>query len=404
MSRFTKVIIGSVILLYIWCLYVYLNTPIRTEIVKFGQLEDSENTVGYIMREEKLLYSNVAGNFDGIAKEGERVAKGSKIATVYKKNVDLKIQETIKSINERIAEINNNQVKNDIFFNDLQKLSRQVDSKIDEIINIAYTQKTAKLSQIKEDINKILEKKLIISGEKGASGHNLEALKKEKEEYENRLRASKIDLIADRAGVVSYNIDGLEQILNPENISKFTVSDFQNLDNIHLNNQVEVKPGQAVAKIINNFEWYLAFVMDTQRVYPLKVGDKLSVRFKDLEDKVIDAYIHYISPEEKGKVIVVLSLNKHIDSIYTFRKVNIDIIKQSYSGFKIPVSAVRVRNGKTGVYIIRDRIARFREIEILYKNNDFAIVKENNLNENNLLLYDEVIIKSNNIEEGKLIR
>ncbi|MDK2798634.1 MAG: hypothetical protein PWQ70_253 [Clostridiales bacterium] len=404
MSRFTKVIIGSVILLYIWCLYVYLNTPIRTEIVKFGQLEDSENTVGYIMREEKLLYSNVVGNFDGIAKEGERVAKGSKIATVYKKNVDLKIQETIKSINERIAEINNNQVKNDIFFNDLQKLSRQVDSKIDEIINIAYTQKTAKLSQIKEDINKILEKKLIISGEKGASGHNLEALKKEKEEYENRLRASKIDLIADRAGVVSYNIDGLEQILNPENISKFTVSDFQNLDNIHLNNQVEVKPGQAVAKIINNFEWYLAFVMDTQRVYPLKVGDKLSVRFKDLEDKVIDAYIHYISPEEKGKVIVVLSLNKHIDSIYTFRKVNIDIIKQSYSGFKIPVSAVRVRNGKTGVYIIRDRIARFREIEILYKNNDFAIVKENNLNENNLLLYDEVIIKSNNIEEGKLIR
>lgn len=192
--------------------------------------------------------------------------------------------------------------------------------------------------------------------------------------------------------------------MNPENISKFTVSDFQNLDNIHLNNQVEVKPGQAVAKIINNFEWYLAFVMDTQRVYPLKVGDKLSVRFKDLEDKVIDAYIHYISPEEKGKVIVVLSLNKHIDSIYTFRKVNIDIIKQSYSGFKIPVSAVRVRNGKTGVYIIRDRIARFREIEILYKNNDFAIVKENNLNENNLLLYDEVIIKSNNIEEGKLIR
>ncbi|MDK2810626.1 MAG: hypothetical protein PWR27_1335 [Petroclostridium sp.] len=404
MSKFTKIVLAGVILLYLWSLYVYLNTPIRTDIVKFGILEDCESTTGYIIREEKLLYSNVAGSFDEIAKEGERIAKGSKVATVYKNHVDPKIQEAIKRINERIADINNNQAKNDIFSEDLQKLEKQISNKINEVINISYDHKSAKLFQIKEDINKILDKKLIISGEKGASGQNLEALKKEKENYENQLRSSKVDLITEVSGILSYNIDGMEQILVPEKINEFKPSDFQSLDNINFNSKTEGKVGQPVAKIIDNFEWYIGFLMDAKKIYPLKVGDKVNVRFKDIKNTVVDASVYYISSEEKGKAVVVLSSNKYIDSMHEIRKVNIDIIKQAYSGFKIPVSAVRVQNGKTGVYIIKDRVARFREIEILFKNNDFAIVKENNLNDNGLLLYDEVITKSNNIEEGKLIR
>ncbi|MBZ4646551.1 MAG: hypothetical protein JG777_2040 [Clostridia bacterium] len=381
-----------------------INEQIYKNSFSWRILEDCESTTGYIIREEKLLYSNVAGSFDGIAKEGERIAKGSKVATVYKNHVDPKIQEAIKRINERIADINNNQAKNDIFSEDLQKLEKQISNKINEVINISYDHKSAKLFQIKEDINKILDKKLIISGEKGASGQNLEALKKEKENYENQLRSSKVDLITEVSGILSYNIDGMEQILVPEKINEFKPSDFQSLDNINFNSKTEGKVGQPVAKIIDNFEWYIGFLMDAKKIYPLKVGDKVNVRFKDIKNTVVDASVYYISSEEKGKAVVVLSSNKYIDSMHEIRKVNIDIIKQAYSGFKIPVSAVRVQNGKTGVYIIKDRVARFREIEILFKNNDFAIVKENNLNDNGLLLYDEVITKSNNIEEGKLIR
>ncbi|WHH59552.1 HlyD family efflux transporter periplasmic adaptor subunit [Petroclostridium sp. X23] len=404
MSKFIKIVLAGVVLLYGWCLYIYLNTPVRTEIVKHGMLEDVENVDAYVIREEKLLYSNVAGSFDGIAREGERVAKGAKVATVYKGQVDEKIQEELKKVNERIAEVSSNQGKSSIFSKDIEKLEIQMNAKVNDIINISASGKADKLSQIKADMNKILDKMLVISGEKGASGNNLEALKKERDKYEEQIQSNKIDLSAEASGVISYNIDGMEQILNPEKINEYMPSHFANLDNIPLSNNSEVKPGQPVAKIINNFEWYVGFLIEVKKMYPLNLGDRVDIRFRDLDNTTINADIIYISPEEDGKVVVVASSNKYIESMHEIRKVDCDIIKQSYSGFKIPVSAIRVKDGKTGVYIVKERVARFREIEILYKNNDFAIIRENNMKDNSVLLYDEVIVKSNNIEDGKLIR
>ncbi|MGE4284070.1 MAG: HlyD family efflux transporter periplasmic adaptor subunit [Clostridia bacterium] len=404
MNKFIKIILAGVVLLYVWCLYVYINTPVRTDIVKHGLLEDSENVNAYVIRQEKLMYSNVAGSFDAIIEEGERVAKGAKVATVYKNQVDIKIQEALKQVNERIAEISSNQGTPGIFSKDMEKLQSQMDYKISEVISISETGKVAKISQIKSDIDKILDKMLVISGEKSSSGHNLEALKKEKEKYEQQIQSSKTDLVSDISGVVSYQIDGMEQILNPDKINEYMPSHFQNLENIETGDNLETKIGQPVVKIINNFEWYIGFLMEAKKIYPLAIGDKVDIRFRDLNNTTIDANIMYISPEEKENVVVVVSSNKYIESLHEVRKANCDIIKHSYEGFKVPISAVRVKDGKTGVYIVKERIAKFRETEILFKNNDFAIVKENNLNTKGLLLYDEVIVKSNNIEEDKLIR
>ncbi|NLY43967.1 MAG: hypothetical protein GX066_08375 [Clostridiaceae bacterium] len=404
MGRFTKVVMFVVVLIYIWCLYIYLNTPIRTDIVKMGLLEDSENVTAYLIKDEKLLYSNYGENFDEIAKEGERVSKGSKIAIIYKNDVDPKIQEALKKINERIADISSNQANNALFSGDLKKLDDQIRSKIDEVINASRNGEASMLSKLKSDINQLLDKKMIISGEKGASGKNLEALQKEKESYEQQLSSSKMDLIAEVSGVVSYQLDGLEQILNPEKINEFTPEDFESLERLNLSNAQADKELRPIAKIIDNYKWYIGFLMDADKVYPMKVGEKVKIRFRDLKDKVIDASVYFISEEQKGKVVVVLCSDKYIDSFSSMRKVNVDIIKSSYSGFKIPVSAIRVKDGKTGVYIISDQVVRFREVEIIYKNDNFAIVKENSTNKNGLLLYDEVITKGKDIEEGKLVR
>ncbi|MCG8499322.1 MAG: hypothetical protein MJB12_02800 [Firmicutes bacterium] len=404
MGRFVKIILGGIGLLYLWCLYVYVSTPIRTDIVKSGKLEDYENTVAYVIRKEDLLYSNVAGSFNGIAKEGEKVAKGAKVATVYKNNIDQKIQDIVKDIDERIVKIKNSQVQNDIFAGDIAKLEDRIDNKVNDIIDVTYVKSGTKLSQLKTDINSILDKKLIISGEKGASGYNLDELQKEKEKYESQLKSSKLDLIAENAGIVSYTIDQMEQFLNPVNIKEFTPSGFTALDNMEFDNNAATKPGQAVAKIIDNFEWYLGFVIEDQKIYDLKEGDRVQVRFNDSDYATVGAAVYYISREESGKKVVVLALNRHIDSIYRHRKVDVDIIQHTYSGLKIPTSAIRVQGGKVGVYVLRKRIAKFCEVDVLYKTGDFAIVKENNLNERGLLLYDEIVVKSNDIQEGTLVQ
>ncbi len=404
MGKFNKVVLVGILILYLWSLYTYLNTPVKTEIVHYGTMEDSINTTAYVIRTENLLYSNVTGGFSPIAQEGERVSKGAKVATVYKNNVDESVKQRITEINERIAHIKNNQANDTIFSGDIKKLEDRIDLKVEELIHASYHKNANRFYDLKNEMKSILDKKFLIRGNTGASGYNMQELIKEKERYESQIQASMVELVAGESGIVSYKLDQMEQILNPDLIEKFTPSEFNALDNMDLHNHVDNKTGQAVAKVIDNFKWYLGFSIDIDKVYDLKPGESVKVRFLDVEDVLVSASVYYISGEQNGEVVVVFEMNKHIDDIYKIRKTNVEIIKKTYEGLKMPVGAIRVKDGKKGTFVVRDQIARFREVEVLHKDNSIAIVKENNTNNKGLLLYDEVIIKPSNIEEGTLIR
>jgi putative membrane fusion protein len=404
MKKSTKFILGVVLAIYLWCLFVFIKTPIITDIARNGVLEDSINVEAYIVKRESLVFSNTAGNIFPIVQEGEKVKKNTKIASVYQGNNNNDIQEKLSEINQRINSINENSVKNSLFSSDLEKLDAKIKQQSNEIIECTYLNNTLELNRIKHNINEVLHKKLLVNGDKGAGKYNLEEIIKLKEKYEEQLNSDKTDLVATNAGIVSYYIDNMEQLLNPDKISEFKPSDFSALSQLDYTINTQVKAGGAAAKIIDNFEWYVSFILEDKDVYDIKMGDEVAIRFNTNQNENINALVYNISNSEKGKVVVSLLVNRNIEISSNIRKTNIDFIKHTYSGFKVPISSVRVKEGKHGVYVAKDRIARFCEVEILYNNNDFAIVRENNLNSTGLLLYDEVVVKGNSIEEGTIVR
>lgn len=79
------------------------------------------------------------------------------------------------------------------------------------------------------------------------------------------------------------------------------------------------------------------------------------------------------------------------------RSVNVDIIKKEYSGLKVPAEAVVEQNSETFVYINKLGVAEKRPVSVLYKAEDIAIIKEDNVREDALLLYDDVIINPDSV-------
>ena len=75
--------------------------------------------------------------------------------------------------------------------------------------------------------------------------------------YDNNMQT----IVARSPGIVSFNIDGFEHSLKPENISKFTIEEIKNLINSldRQNNHGEEPKG---VKIIDNFSWYLCMIVD----------------------------------------------------------------------------------------------------------------------------------------------
>ena len=80
----------------------------------------------------------------------------------------------------------------------------------------------------------------------------------------------------------------------------------------------------------------------------------------------------------------------------------VEIIKGNYEGLKVPASALRVIEEDTGVFVNTDGVARFRKVDVLYRDDEMAIVDKSE-ETGYLKIYDPVIVEGKDIEPGKLI-
>jgi len=383
-----------------------VSSPVKTEIVRYGTIEDSTSVNGYLVRNEYIINAPTDGMLSCIAKEGERITKDNKIATVFNGKVDESIQSKINRINERIAEAMRSSIHKDLFAGDVAQIDSTISKQVDDIVYATYIRRTDKVSSHKDDITKLLERKLLAQGQKPTITNTVDLLRQEKAQLEASVSAKKVDIIAPLPGVFSSNLDGFEGFFDIKNREKITPdilvsADKQKFDKIKL-----IKQGQPAIKIIDNYQWYFAAIVDQKWVQDLKPETLIWLRFSDITDRKLEAMVDSITqPNSEGKVTIIASCDQYVDEIYSLRKANVDIIRRAYNGFKVPKAAVRVLdNGTSGVFVANDSIAKFKQIEILHNNDEFVIVKEDNQKKNALLLYDEVIVNGTNVEDGKVIK
>ena len=103
--------------------------------------------------------------------------------------------------------------------------------------------------------------------------------------------------------------------------------------------------------------------------------------------------------------MVAFVTTKNNEYALSNRFVEFDVICDRYTGIKIPVSTISVKdNGTTGVYVVSSSILKFKEVNVLFKNSKYAIVEQNNMKDNYLLLYDEIVTHCKEYTEGKKVR
>jgi hypothetical protein len=89
------------------------------------------------------------------------------------------------------------------------------------------------------------------------------------------------------------------------------------------------------------------------------------------------------------------------------RHQTVQIVKESYTGYRVPVSAVRVVNGRAGVYILQGSKIVFKRIDPLYEQDGYLIVAEfddNRANKNSWLSKNDfVIVKGTDLYDGKIV-
>lgn len=360
-----------VLILAIYCLYkvvALIQNPTDTFTVEQGKIYQEESTTGYIIREETVVRgSNYKNGMAQIKTEGERVAKNEAIFRYYSNNEETLIKK-IAELDTKIDEAMDGQV--DLFPSDVKALEKQIEEKV---ISLVEANDLQTIRETKKEISNSITKKAKIAGELSPAGSYLKKLIDERSEYENQLNEGAEYLEAPISGVVSYKVDGYEEILTPDNFNNLTKEFLQSID---------VKTGQVVAdsvesgKIINNFECYVACILNSEQAKNAEVGDIVTLRLPNNAE--VSSSIEYISYEDDD-VILVLKLTEQVQELVSYRKISFDIIWWSHSGKKIPNSAIGTeQKGDNEInYVIRTR-AGYQDkilIKIMKQNSKYAIVE-----------------------------
>ena len=402
-------IIGLAILEYfVYSIIQLIKQPTDVFVIENGSLSQEENAVGYVIRDETVVQGNNYKNgMIQIKAEGERVAKGDSIFRYYSNNEET-LTKKIQELDIKIQEAMESENQTNLFSSDMKVLESQIQQ---QLIELAQLKDVQKIEEYKKDINNKILRKAKIAGELSPSGSYIRKLIEERSSYENSLNSGAEYVTAPESGIVSYRVDGLEEVLTPES---FSTLNKKFLEDLNLRTGEIVATSEESGKIINNFEAYIATNLESQKAKEAVVGDKVTLRLSNSEE--IPAEIAYIIEEDNSKLII-FKVSNGLDLLANYRKITFDVIWWSYSGLKVPNDALIKETAKEGsklagqdiYYIVRNRMGYTDKIlvKVLKQNESYSIITNYTSEElkedlgysdeeissaKNIVLHDEILI------------
>ena len=397
-----KVAILCVIILIILIIAIYtilhlVNNQLDVFVVTNGTLEQEETVSGYVVREETVIKGkNYKNGMVKIKSEGEKVAKGDSIFRYYSSNEE-NIKNEIANLDAKIQQIMQNE--NGAFNTDIKLLESQIEKELNSTYEANSVQK---IQDSKKNISSYVTKKAKISGEYSPSGSYLKTLLSQREEYEKQLNENSEYIEATDSGVVSYRVDGLEEVLQTSDFSKLN-KDF--LEKLNLKTGQTIASSEEMGKIINNYKCYIIFNSDSNEAKSEKQGDSIKIRLQNSE--TTNATVENIIEESDGSKTITIKITNDVEKLISYRKISLDIIWWSADGFRVPNEAIKEKDGLS--YVVRNRNGYYNKmlVKILKQNEEYCIVRAYKTEElkelgystrkiynmKNIALYDEIVLR-----------
>ncbi len=399
LGQFVTLII--IIIISICIFYSIINLlvePSDVFVIENGKIYEEETNVGYVIRDEKLVFSDEHQNgIVTIKSEGSKVAKGDSIFRYCSPN-EQKLEEKIAELDKEIQKAIEGQ-NTSIYSTDIQLLEKQIEEKI---ALLQTTNKIDEIAQYKSEISSYMIRKAKIAGELSPAGSYINKLITQRSEYEQLLNSGQQYISAPESGIVSYKIDGYEGTLTASNIESITK---ETLDSIKSKTGQLVSSSSEQGKVVNNFYCYIATILSSDNAMSAKEGDIIKLRLSNHDE--ISAEIVRISNFNDGEAVVIFKIEQDVEYLISYRKISIDVIWWNASGLKVPNSAIINEDDKN--YVIRNRVGYTDKIlvKIEKQNENYSIIKSYTTEElmslgystseitsmKSISLYDEIVLK-----------
>ncbi len=369
--------------------------PIKTETAVYHTVSDGFNITGLIIRNEILVHYDGGGVMHFVTDDGSRVAKAGVIADIYNsENASITVSE-IKSIEAKIKDITDILSYNDIESANLDLINSRVESKVDDLIFATSKGEYSTVSTCAEELLSAINHREAAMGNVADFSVKLEQLNSRLNELKVALPQTKGQILAEESGYFVSKTDGYEQVFSSKDLTLFTPDFLKEAKQEDLAKNV-------IGKIVSDYEWYIAASVSVNQSLNYKEGEVLKIETSVKSSPEITATVKQINISDNGEnAVVIFACNEMNSELASMRSGPMTVIKDEYSGLRVPKKALRVVDSQRGVYVLSGMQIKFIPVQIVYSNESFIICKKDN--DSRLRLYDQVVVKGKNLYDGKIV-
>lgn len=377
-----------------------LTTPVRR--ITDTQITSAE---AYLFRNEEVITSTNTGLVDTLVENGTKVAKNVSVAKVWSTEESgealTSAQLHLTRINRAIRILEKAKLKAGTPLSEANKYRAEYTTLYREISAATEEGNLDRIPALEEKLLIALNRYVSLVGETDQTKTYLQSLMNEKQDLIGD--ATAIEVKSETSSGLFYDsgyVDGYESI--------FTVDARETLTPETLHTLAESTPtipeGQTVGKLVYGYEWYLALELSPSVAMGFQTGKGYRFTFPENNDSTATLTLE-TKVTGTGTVLAVFRCDSYPNDFLFYRKQTVEITVGESEGFYIPETALVTQNGVTGVYVFEESTVRFRQAEIIWRGEGYAIAAlpgENSftaLKENDIL-----IVSGDDLYEGKVYR
>lgn len=401
-SGWTTVIIVTlsvfIILVAVGQLFFASGVEYSTENALVYNIEEEVSFEGVYLRDETLIYNSGTGILSYEQEDGSKVGKSSIIARRYKSDNDVAylreaglLQRQIEVLEsaERLIGTDNSQ---------LEAISIQINENHSDMIGSIINGDFLAASEMQSDLLEAMcKREITLNGSNGYSAKK-QSLNNRISQLNTLISGGVQDVVSGGAGYFVSTVDGYEGELNYSDAEEMTEERIKSI----VAAPVKQHDGNAIGKLIADYHWRVAAVVDTENMFGIYEGSEVTLRVGS-GTYVIDADVISVRKCGDNKAVYVFEFDKLNSAVTAGRTAHFKLIVNSHGGLRVSRKALRYNDKEEqGVFIERGQNLLFKKVNVIYWGEDYVICSQEQ-DDDYLKLYDKIVTEGKDLYDGKVI-
>lgn len=390
------VLLASVSLYVVMQCFVIFHQSYKTETAIAYTMADSVTLDGVVSFDAVPVEGS--GNLGYLVQDGERVSNGTVLAEYYTDDSQGLLRERLDRLGRTIDLLSKSQNSTG---SDLSVLTNQTRQALYNLLDKLDTAEYSGITDAENDFLLAQNRLQISTGQTGDFSQTISALQAEYDEINTQL-SSLQTITATTNGYFSST-----------EAAPLIVTDRQALDNASpaelqqmLNDGFPAADTNRAGQIATGFSWRFYAVCDLQTAARFDGITSVNISVPGKQNTPLAATLVEITPsEEEGIAKLVFECQTINAEILSFGQETAQIDIKTYKGIRIDKEALHIVDGAYGVYVKYGNLQRFLKIKILYEDENYILVPSDGAigTDNEVRLYDEIIVQGTNLQDGKLL-